>query len=312
VREHYRTVAAEGRPAIARIQQDMIVDRSHELWAAVDGTFVVKDKATDAVVDGNALPDGTRVAIEWTNTRPGGRRGADGDVLFLSPASLAMELHAMTMGTPGIDAEYKHLEGGLLYLTGEPHIFWSMMIHRRATGVFLPPQPAGQTLWTWSHTWPSMELARMTKPLTPASMAAVDTSRQKVHMQSRSLAALQFFQGQSPPAYAEHLMSALGEVEDAATLGMDDNGVMAAGALPDWWTRTELLWGGALARAVAATAPGGNGEGGGGGGGGGVAPCMFHCTPMGCVAVLDGGTCQGFHDVQYKRDIEAIKGPRRG
>ena len=312
VRQSKRTVAEEGRAGLARMQQQMIVDRSHEFWGAVDGTFIVRNKKTNAVVDGNALPDGTKLTIEWTNTRPGGRNGiVRDDVLFLSPASLAMEMHSMTLGAVGKDTEFKYLEGGYLYLIGEPHLFWSMMIHRRATGLLFPPQPADQTLWSWSQTWPALEAARMARPLNPTSLSGLDGPR-RIHLESRSLAALQMFNQHTPPAFALHLMSAtMGPVLAGSpnTFAPDCNEEMAAGALPEWWVRCEDLWGGALARALAAVAPdGGAGTGGAGGGSSnGVAPCMFHCTPLGCAFAASGGTCHGYHDSQYRLEVEAVK-----
>ena len=297
---------------ISVMQQDMMKERSNAFFAGMDGTFVVRMIDTGEEIIGNNLPDCTKVFIEWTNTRtdralPVIKQTAAEkaeEILFLSPASLAMELHCMSLGAPS-DEHFKFLQGGILYLIGESHLFWSMMIHRKATGKCFPPQPSGQHTWTWAKTWAALEANRLTNPImkiaTSSSAAAASPPRPTaMHMTSRSMASLLIFDQRSIlSGRAPDFVNIVAETFPLLAASFpgdlpDRNHMMEAGSLPLWWTQCEDLWGGALNRATVE----------------GKVPCQFHCTPMGCLATTHGGgpsACVGFHDEQYKHEIEILQ-----
>ena len=202
----------------------------------------------------------------------------------------------MSLGAPS-DVHFKFLQGGILYLIGEPHLYWSLMIHRKATGKCFPPQPSGQHTWTWDKTWAALEAARMLNPLLSTTGAsAPHRPPRSMHMTSRSMASLQIFdQNSMVSGTAADLVEVIGEAL-LPVLGSfpNRNHLMEAGSLPLWWTRCEDLWGGSLHRAIAED----------------KVPCQFHCTPMSCLAATHGGgpsACMAFHDEQYKHEIEVIQ-----
>lgn len=229
---------------ITQMQQEIMQGRLDEFFAGLDGSFVVRLTETNEIVEGNSIPDSTKVNIEWTNSRNDvGTLNSVGfrEVLFLSPASVAVECYAMNLG---VDVHFKYLEGGILYVIGEPHIFWSMMIHRKSTRgqyCFPPPGPSAST-WLEDDFWGMRELQRMIAPSQGGNMG-----QRAIKSSSRSLGAVAMSRDRS--LMVKFMMSA------------------ASPAVPSWWTDCELLWGGSLSR-VSGTKP----------------LCMFFCTPVGCAA----------------------------
>ena len=125
------------------------------MLAGLKGRFVVKTERNGKVLKGNNMLDNSRCFVEWYND-DGSRAGSD-VINFLRPASLALEMQVLNTGT--IDTVYKHIEGGLAYIVGEPYLFWSMMIHRKATGMCFPP--CAKDGGTWQNTWCFEELVRL-------------------------------------------------------------------------------------------------------------------------------------------------------
>jgi hypothetical protein len=189
----------------------------------------------------------------------------------------------------------KYLEGGMLYLVAEPHIFWSLMIHRKATGRFLPPQPKGREVWTWAETYAAVEAARLAEPMFSSGVPRGT----KLTIRSRSLAALQLFNKGNilhgtAPAFVYTLLDAgaIPTVSDVVGRSEECELLMCEGYLPTWWTECETFWEGAVARALAHD----------------KAPCLFFCTPVGCKAAdFQSAPCGGYHDPQYQRELQAIK-----
>ncbi len=81
--------------------------------------------------------------------------------VYFTKKTTAAELHSMSTR----DKECRFLEGGWLYLLGEPNVFWSLMIHRRLTSMntCLPPCKPGLT---WAKSWIVAEVERTAKAIT--------------------------------------------------------------------------------------------------------------------------------------------------
>jgi hypothetical protein len=98
---------------IGKMQQKMVLERSEEFFAGIDGNFVVRIAETDDIVTGNDIAECTLIKVRWTNSRlstesdEGIPKAGEEETTFLSPASLAMELHCMSLGAAGGDPDYK-------------------------------------------------------------------------------------------------------------------------------------------------------------------------------------------------------------
>ena len=102
------------------------------------------------------------IIVKWENTRPCiGTKSGTIELNFLSSGSLVGEMVSMVNGVA--DSEWKYTEGGLLYLIGEHHIFWSLFIHYKATSLCFPASEPGMS-WT-QHSWLGKELVRTYTPL---------------------------------------------------------------------------------------------------------------------------------------------------
>lgn len=266
-------------------QRELQAGRLSTYYAACDGTFVVRNAETNEIIEGNNILDCVKFKIEWTNTRFNDRtrgdvaKGSD-EILFLSPASLCMEYYCFNLGT--FDEHFKFLEGGILYVVGEPHLFWSLMIHRKATGKCFPPQPQGQKTWNWDSTWAAKEAQRIMTPV----LQSPPGSTQRPHAASRSMSALSLLKGTSSSGSASSpppFLSAIMNSEDHLMT-----------VLPSWWTKCESFWTGALDRALLQNS----------------ATCMYFCTPVGCTVLAS--TCRGCHDTEYASAIAVIKGTVKG
>ena len=89
----------------------------------------------------------TPLRLEWWDPREGGKRGV-WHIEAYDAASLASELHMINRGV--LD-EFRFLDGGLLYLIGEPQIFWSMVMHYRAAQSCCPPIPDSAPISSYEH-----------------------------------------------------------------------------------------------------------------------------------------------------------------
>jgi hypothetical protein len=268
------------RAGIGQAQQSMMEERLEAYTSACDGNFVVRDAVSGSQYMSNDIRDCTKVVIEWSNKRKlQSFVRLESDVLFLSPASLVMEMMSMTDGK--LDKNFKYLEGGLLYLIGEPHLFWSMMIHRKAKGMCFPPQPDTQRTWSWAQTWAMLEMERLNGPVVAARGQSMLSS---INVKSRSLSALVLFENLRSPDSAR-----AATLKFVAAARSNEDHLMTN--LPSWWTECETLWSGVIDRAWRRSPP--------------TAACMFFCTPVGCMA--GASSCVAFHDEQYKNEITKIK-----
>lgn len=100
------------------------------------------------------IPPLTPLRLDWCDPREGGKQGRWHFEAYDS-ASLAMELHMINRG---IVDEYKVLDGGLMYLIGEPQLFWPMMINYRLAGSCCPPFPPGAPISTYAECIPTRTL----------------------------------------------------------------------------------------------------------------------------------------------------------
>ncbi len=255
---------------IVAAQQNMLAERSEELFAGLEGRFVVKDANDETEIlpsDSNDWMCGRQCTVEWESLARGSVKHTFN---FLRPASLAVEIESNNDDNNGESIDFKVLEGGILYLIGETHLFWSMMIHRRATGLCFPPGKVGEK---WGGTWCFREIDQFMTGLMAASSNIPAGSR--IRNGSRSLAATVLLNKKlTGVTYIEVL---------------DDERPIPTSlkALPSWWKHLEEMWGGVLRRAEEH----------------GKAPCMFHCTPKGCRATA----CCAVHDDVWKTGVGAVK-----
>lgn len=260
--------------SLAKLQQDLLLERSKMFYAGVDGAFNIHDLTTrQPVHELSDLQNCHQYRVEWMSQREGAEGGGQNEFLFLSAASLALEMHALTLGDA--DEHFKYLEGGILYLEGEPHLFWSMMIHLKMTGACIPFERRADS--KWEETWCIQEMEKMMFPLMAGGSGS---SRTPLKMASRSLALISFMQRRKSG-------NLFGVSLDELYIPTDPS------LLPAWWGASNLLWTSMLERAAEA------------GAGRGRVPCMFYCTPRGCEA--GESSCLGYHDGEFKSKIDQIK-----
>lgn len=277
-------------------QQDLMKDRCSTFFAALDGHFIVSNTETQEILVGNSIKDCTPCTVKWTNQRTDNgilNHHGTSDIIFLSPASIAMELVCMRDGTS--DPQYKYLEGCWLYLIGESHLFWSMMIHKLATGLCLPLQTSVQMeakLWKWDDIWCFKELEQIFETLQNGGnvnsssnansseyKVDVDPNSPKTKFKSRSLAAVAIVNGTK-------MNRILPNTDEKPWLPCTPD------ELPFWWIEEQHLWGSCLERSIIHN----------------KAPCMFYCTPRKCLAASNTTfTCQCYHDDEWKNEITKIK-----
>lgn len=263
---------------LAKLQQDLLLERSGIFFAGADGTFQIRDLTSrHRVVELSHLQNCQQYQVEWLNHREGAERKGQDEFMFLSAASLALEMHALTLGKA--DPHFKYLEGNFLYLVGEPHLFWSMMVHHKMTGMCLPFE--GQTHQKWEETWCIQELEKMVTPMMTRGLTGAQAPALK--MNSRSLATVEFMQQKNNDNLFGVKLEELYIPTDAALL-------------PPWWGECNELWTSLLKRTLAAK---------GSDGASGRVPCMFDCCPSTCMA--GEASCIGHHDLEFKTKIFQIK-----
>jgi hypothetical protein len=262
------------------MQQGLMNERSPEFWAAVNGTFTVRDATTGVEYGKDAdIPDGTRIAISWRYEPAGGGPAIEGavkidrhgPVVFHNGASLVAELFTMAAGTV-FQAEWKFANGNWMYLLGEPDWFWSAVINRRRSGRICPAPGEGKTFrkdTVWGRVYKQMfEGTREEKFL--ATLGG-----------SHSLASIAL-QHSAP----QDLVPFFEKDVDKDRLPATDSD------LPAWWLEAERVWTEQLDRCIAT----------------GKAPCMFCHTEAGCAASnLPGGNCPYLHDDTWLKEITAWK-----
>jgi len=313
------------RRGIAAMQQDMMLKRGAKFLTAMRGAFTVHEISTGLEIPNNCVvQEMAKCTAEWKD-----EDGVDQteQFHFLSSPSLALEMHAM--GFKNVDQHFKYLEGGFLYLIGEPHLFWSLMMHKRSTGLCFPPMTlaaarattggaeetsaragsgsvtgTGNAGFTWNDTWAMTEVERMTKPVR-ASLEQGElliTGGAGLKFCSRSLAATMLLANRN-------FVELLGPVTSLPPPATEV-------ALPGWWRDCEALWGSTLNSCLQRGLGSISGSGSGSDSSG-TFPCMFYCTPVGCraasaatgsssTATTTPGCC-GWHDPQWQTGIERIK-----
>ena len=221
----------------------------------------------------------------------------------------------MNLGT--VDPEFKFLEGGLLHISNEPHLFWSLMINwkfaRKCFPQPLPPSPSPQknSTLSLSHSLAqSLSLydaanAEEEEPtLADDCWAVKELDRCFVPMAKSSLAG-----GAPPKILKSNSLAFCAVLKDEKDFLLIDTLNDAPTELPGWWVDLEKLWGGLMERLEV--------EGDGSlshieeereeGKGKGKAPCLYYCTPAGCAL---GEVCVCVHDALWAVEIAIVKQAR--
>lgn len=274
-----RAKAALHTAGFAAAQQQIVTDRTPQFWAAVHGTFdVVRADAPGVVCPPDEqIADGAHLEVRWRHVDAATgavlSRGVAPNIVFHNGASLAAELSAMALGA--VD-EWRFVNGGWLYLIGEPPWFWSAMIMRRQCGGrSIVPAP-GPGLSVDEHTQWGRERARLHSA--PGGVAGMLAGLQ---FRSRSMAAAAVLPGLAAPFTAEPSSLEPGAMPGALPACDEDR--------PSWWVDVDGFWGSQLERCVAA----------------GRAPCMFYITEAGCRP--GEAACAGVHDKDWAAKAVALK-----
>jgi hypothetical protein len=214
------------------------------------------------------------VTVECNDPRSGlrGKR----TFKWFDSGSLAAELWVFAVGA--LD-QHVHITGGPLLLVEElPDVLWSMALHRRWTGLCVPPaQRRGQQ---WSATWPGLHLQ---KALGVQQSEASSTERRAIAMPSASAAA-SFALAGLRMGFELPCFAAVSEKKVPATIE----------ALPRWWTDATLPWERAFAGFVQHPD---NSKA--------SLPCMHFLSPSGCSA---GATaCAALHDDEWAKFVSKMK-----
>ena len=243
------------------------------VWrAALQGTFSLLSCLEAGGVDlgvASCVTPLTKIGVKWTDAETG--NGGDTEITFLDAGSLAAELYACADGT--VD-DFRVLDGGWLYLVGQPDLFWSAMAHRKESGcdLVLPPLPPTAEV-SWMEAFCMKELDR----IAVLRLGARDNG---VHLRDQPSLGSQSMAATLGGEFC--IFGVMGGIDPAKRIPsrMKDR--------PKWWKEQEVLWGGGATRAKKQGKP----------------QCMFYCTPIGCA---QGSACEAWHDEIWKEDIERIK-----
>ena len=174
--------------------------------------------------------------------------------------------------------QYKHLEGGMLYLLGEPHLFWSMMIHRKATKLCFP-HPAESHIYASGEQdfdcWAGLELQRVLGECARTTTRTENKDTKLLKFSSRSMAASLIMNDIRRGIMQNEMLDDCKNLECLSY------------PLPTWWKDCESLWSGACEKAVLEGKP----------------ICMFYLTPTGC----SQRGCVGLHCHDWAAEIGKIK-----
>ncbi|CAK9084248.1 Kinase D-interacting substrate of 220 kDa [Durusdinium trenchii] len=182
---------------------------------------------------------------------------------YYDPASLAMELHAMTMYP--ID-DFKMLRGGVLHLVGEFQLFWSAVLNFADFHSCAPLEG----LYKWGETVPRLEYRRMCQCLQSGSPKMQSRSRFALLMCRELCSGADELNRTLPPcAYTE----------------LDDEAVTPGEPIARWWHDATHEWDRVLTRMFE-----GNGEPE-------AIGCYYYCFG-GCAAAVNGPDerCPYWHD----------------
>jgi hypothetical protein len=189
-------------------------------------------------------------------------------IRFKSSTSLALELHTICDGS--VDTSYEYLSGGWSFLIGDANVFWSLMIHKKFSGKFLPPSPPGSK---WDESYCVNELVRMLEAAETTASGGIKVAG------SQSMSAISFIRLRHDGAHP--LKTNFDPVPSFEE------------SLPEWWTTLETFYQGMWDRAVCSERglqP--------------TAPCMFFCADK-CKAAQN---CKYFHDdVMKEQELTRVK-----
>ena len=239
------------------------------------------------------LPPLTKIKITWTDPREGegqggGPKSGTQEFDLYDPASLAMELY---IARGGEVEQYRFMDGGPLYLIGEPHLFWPMVINFKRTGSCCPPlRPppldAERGPLLLDHTVPAMGMAQALMYMQNIGRG-LGPGPTEMRFQSRSLAQTSLMR-KKDPAYFPPKFCDFGE-EVALPI---DREILETEF--KWWVEAATPWDNLLS--VMAEAPEDVGH----------MPCMFYCTEIGCMSERVG-ECLYRHDPAWKKEVKDLE-----
>ena len=249
--------------------QGVLKERLPELYSAMNGHYTARVDGA-LVKSASSIADGAMVTLPWKDPRTGasGRH----EFVFYSGPTLAADLFVVSTGKI---EDYKMMNGGWLYLLGEPELAWSMLMHWRECGTVAPGAEARGMPVMKSTVW-GRELERLTELY---SRASTRVRGQAVSLPGRSIAAT--------AALTRTLAPSL------PFLNMEDPLPAKSEALPAWWVNAARPWNEALARISAGQAP----------------SCMFYLAEVGRAGQHTNadGLCAGCHDEEWQKSVAEIK-----
>ena len=256
--------------AMICVQQEVMARRVAGCMAGVKGAFTVGHSKLQKriLLPDNAIPDGSPCIVTYSSHEEE-NSPVSVDFIFLSPASCAQELYSLQDGLGDVD--FKGIKGGLLYLFGEPSIFWSLMIHFKASQRCLPPCPMKGS-W-FKDTLGGKEMVRtFQSPSEIGTMTPYPTFKSVIKTKSICYTAIS--------NAASRGMHPCFQYGDALPLSIN--------SLPLWWLKVERIWNASIIKCRELQR----------------APCMFYCTQEGCLA---GSSCICFHDNEWRAIVNALK-----
>ena len=186
------------------------------------GTPMLRIRWHDPESPGEAFAE-----ADYANDNPEGARGT---VMceYWDPATLAMELHIIA-SKQCVD-DFRMLDGSLIYMMGQPSLFWSAVLHFRAHGTCCPTL-AKKATWGDTAFWSEMRALMDRLPARGDFRA-----RPPPDLGSRNMAIVAFLQNKTS---ADKVIPWCGYHEnDALPTAQDD--------APDWWRLAAEPWDRAL------------------------------------------------------------------
>lgn len=185
--------------------------------------------------------------------------------------------------------EFRFLDGGPLYLIGEPQLFWPMVIYFKLTGSCCPPlrpRPLEDMPLFLDDTVAGKSVAQAMRHMQGfVNMPGQPPIQMK--MESRSVAYVSILHKRHPSFFPPNFLK-FGErvalPTDRATLEADFK----------WWVEAAAPWDKLLR--VMSEAPGDVGH----------MPCMFYCTPIGCMTARIE-ECAYRHYPKWKKEVKDLQ-----
>jgi hypothetical protein len=202
---------------------------------------------------------------------------------YLDPATLAMEFHTMTTHLSPDD--YKFIDGNILYLMGEYHLFGSAVINFMAAGSVAPVIPRNSAVRAWADCASTRDLARFAAEV--QEMGRQGLRNRQVPRGSNILTTTAMINGRGESEKVLPWMSYEGDFP-----------LRGQAELPGWWKRAVGPWDSAMAIIFE------------GGGSSETIPCMFFASqadPKGNGCALDPGfdySASGITPCQLRHDEE--------